>query len=210
MVTKRQQVRKYDLERKERQERRVAELRQKPKPDSIIMPHLGEIRRGVRQKGNKDKLKRVGRKSKWIQYIWIECPICLKQRWVHLYTLRSEKYTGVCSSCLLARIRKKQSEVGHTYVANGYAFEKIAPGSPFYPMANKQGFIAQHRLVIAQQLGRCLKRWEIVHHKNRIKLDNRPQNLELIENSGNHNMITLLQSRVDYLERKLKEAKVDF
>lgn len=60
--------------------------------------------------------------------------------------------------------------------------------SPFYPMTKgRRGRILEHRLVMAQHLGRCLGPTEVVHHINGIRDDNRLENLELISTRGKHN-----------------------
>jgi hypothetical protein len=70
---------------------------------------------------------------------------------------------------------------GGTYLHDdGYVMEY----APHHPDAAKyKGYVLQHRLVMERKLGRRLRSDEIVHHKNEIKTDNDPNNLELTDRS---------------------------
>jgi hypothetical protein len=79
----------------------------------------------------------------------------------------------------------------------------VQPDDPFYTMAGRDGSIFVHRLVMARYMQRCLLPWEIVHHKNGVKNDNRLENLQLI--SGAHNHVVDLATRryIRKLERHI-------
>ena len=63
---------------------------------------------------------------------------------------------------------------------HGYIKIYLDTNDPFYSMAETNGYAYEHRIVIARQLNRCLQAHEGIHHRNGIRDDNRPDNLELV------------------------------
>lgn len=56
------------------------------------------------------------------------------------------------------------------------------------PMARKDGYIMEHRLVMARWVGRCLTRTETVHHIDHKPLNNPRSNLELWPDNRSHKL----------------------
>ncbi len=84
----------------------------------------------------------------------------------------------------------------------GYIEVTLFENDFFFRMANKRGYVREHRLVMAKHLGRCLQCWEIVHHINHIRTDNRIENLQLVTDDR-HKQITILEKRITYLEKRI-------
>jgi len=57
--------------------------------------------------------------------------------------------------------------------------------SPKHPSAVKN-YVPEHRLVVEKNIGHFLKSTDLVHHVNKIKDDNRPQNLMAFKNHAYH------------------------
>lgn len=147
------------------------------------MTAVGEVKRAFEIGKNGQKLM-----------MWAACTGCGKERWVILK--RGQLTSTRCLACARKdpAVRMKHSlasrgEKNHLWRGgrcrnkNGYIVVRVNLDSPYYPMAARSdrhsSGVFEHRLVMAQHLGRCLTRWEEVHHKNGIKDDNRIENLEL-------------------------------
>lgn len=86
---------------------------------------------------------------------------------------------GVCGTHYARLRRWGNPEAG--YIARGHTMRSgyRMAYAPDHPMAQRNGHVLEHRLVMSQALGRDLDRTESVHHKNGVRDDNRLENLEL-------------------------------
>ena len=85
---------------------------------------------------------------------------------------------------------------------------------PEHPMAQSNGYVYEHRLVMSEHIGRILEKGEEVHHINGIRDDNRPENLTVIK-SGKHQKLHAdhrrevweLRKRIETLESQLNPGQ---
>ena len=146
------------------------------------MPVLNEIKNG----------NEIGKKNRH-KHIWAACTICGIPRWIAL--VHGKPASERCRQCYVKQNVGEKNPTwkgGSTIGWCGYKHVLIADDSPFYPMARKKkgkrnGYVLEHRLIMAQHIGRCLYPWEIVHHKNGVRTDNKLENLQLIGCRGEHN-----------------------
>jgi len=75
---------------------------------------------------------------------------------------------------------------GGRQLTKGYIQVKLEPSDPFFVMANRRGYVFEHRLIMARHLGRHLECWEIVHHKDKNPGNNSFLNLEILPNQTAH------------------------
>jgi hypothetical protein len=74
-------------------------------------------------------------------------------------------------------------------------------------MANKQGYVFEHRLIMAKLLNRPITKNEIVHHINGIITDNQPSNLKLFSSNGEHSHLPKQKIRKDKLPIEEKNRR---
>ncbi len=96
-------------------------------------------------------------------------------------------------------------------MSNGYRW-LLRPG---HPSANRRGYVAEHRLVMEECLGRRLAAGEVVHHLNGNKLDNRIENLKLYQNNIAHmhdhlSGVPALHTEEGWQRISLKATKYDW
>lgn len=111
----------------------------------------------------------------------VPCPACGKDF--------CQRLDGRPKSCSRSCARKLDAvkhgpsgwKGGRNKHASGYIKAKAPTG---HPLADKNGYVMEHRLVMEHTLGRFLTSDERVHHKNGKRDDKRPENLELWIGAG--------------------------
>lgn len=58
--------------------------------------------------------------------------------------------------------------------------------NPEHPFCNSGGYVLRYRLIVEKQIGRYLHTYEVVHHINKIKDDDREENLMAFETNSSH------------------------
>lgn len=168
-----------------------------------MKPQLGEIKR-ARELGKK------GCPSS--KYVWAACETCGKERWVQL--LRGNPKSNCCLSCGTKGEKSYRWAGGRLKTVEGYILIWVSRNDFFAPMRNNHSYIFEHRLVMARHLGRCLHRWEIVHHKGirykgiKNRSDNLIDNLQLVSDDR-HKQISILEQRIKYLEERVTLLEVE-
>ena len=106
-----------------------------------------------------------------------ECHVCKKHKEVVYSIIR--KGGGIYCSIKCRQKGQSLFRTGeNSNVWKGGKRKCSKTGYILIRVGNK--YIREHRLKIEKKLGRKLKSWEIFHHKNGIKDDNRLKNLELV------------------------------
>jgi hypothetical protein len=149
-------------------------IKQRKLPDNYI-PLVNEIRHGY-ELGIRDSAK----------HQWIECPDCHNYFWMRLRNRVAGQRCFKCAWVFSHTGENCATWKGGKHIAHGYLLIYLKPNDFFYPMTNDRFYVPEHRLVMAKHLGRCLQKWEIVHHKNGNKMDNRIENLELMSSCAQH------------------------
>lgn len=169
---------------------------------SGIKPSIGDLA----------SAKSIGRMGRAI-HIWESCPKCRHERWIK----RNARGT-CCQTCMhpptrYGRDNNRWSESKRTVTKSGIRLY-LDPYHPYFKMAHRcatnMHAVLEHRLVMAEHLGRCLESWEVVHHIDGNNCNNNLSNLLLLPHRAMHSAYTLLQVEMRNLQARvtLLEAEI--
>jgi hypothetical protein len=140
--------------------------------------------------------------SWWCQYHSLRefrtCAWCGTERYVLKSVVRPETRFYCSRECFGKGLSKFNVGAAHHnfkggdgwfITPNGYAqvrWSTLPEADRLRVYRSKSGWVMEHRVVMARILGRPIRPGEKVHHRNGVKHDNRPENLEVAVDNGEH------------------------
>ena len=128
-------------------------------------------------------------KNYWANFpkerFYIICVECSKEFFVHKCRRHTARFcSNSCKGYWVGKLRREKakpriSTQGYYFIIN-HEFHR----------ANKQGYAKIADIVIEEKIGRSLKKGEVVHHMNGDKLDDSPDNLEVMYKKEHDRMHT--------------------
>ncbi len=123
-------------------------------------------------------------------YFFDACSKCGRTRWV-----RRQGRGSLCVHCTPKPTGQSHHRWANGYkTKRGYVYVRIDKDDPMFSMS-RQGWILEHRLVVAHRVGRPLLTSEVVHHINGNKSENRSNNLLLLKERDHNSHSTLSEIR---------------
>ncbi len=139
---------------------------------------------------------------------WTQTAIAAKFGSTVISVNRALRSVGVVSKNKASGENHGSWKGGISVTQGGYLQVLVPIDHPMASMRTSIGYVLQHRLVMAEKMGRPLGRYETVHHINGIITDNRIENLQLRQ--GKHGKGVVMKcaccGSTDIVTTKIAEA----